>query len=320
MSGSHDTSSTKHDGVNMKPVTAYRFAAASIGALAVFLSLDAFGVFDADAQELSSADRITVSRSGEDLGASVVYIPGLATPGAVYAPLVEQQADWDNHVVTLNGFGGGTEAPAALESVVEGAASEVAAYLEAENLEDVILVGHSMGAQVALLTAGSTSDRVAHVVVVDSAPFFSGLMQPGVTEEMMAPQAAAIRQQMSAMPREAYLQMMAQGLRVQSITEDGKAQVMAWIEQADQRTVAAATAEIMATDFAPRLSAVQAPVTLLYAEFPEMAPEQIRQMFVSQYEGRVELEARGVADSRHFIMLDQPERFSAEIERVVEGD
>lgn len=304
----------------MKSVTACRFVAASVGAMAIFLSLDAFGVFDADAQALSSADRITISRSGADHGASVVYIPGLATPGAVYAPLVEQQADWDNHVVTLNGFGGGTEAPTALENVVEGAAFDVVAYLEAENLEDVVLVGHSMGAQVALLAAGASSDRVAHVVVVDSAPFFAGLMQPGVTPEMMAPQAAAIRQQMSVLPRDAYLGMMAQGLRVQSMTSEGQAQVMAWIEQADQRAVAAATAEIMETDFAPRLEAVQAPVTLLYAEFPEMDPAVIRQMFVSQYEGWVDLDARGVADSRHFIMLDQPERFADEIARVVEGE
>lgn len=272
------------------------------------------------ANQARAEDRVVVERSGAAQGASVVYIPGLATPGAVYAPTVEHHSDWDNHVVTLAGFGGETQAPASLENVVEGAALDIAAYLEAENLEDVVLVGHSMGAQVALLTAGAAADRVAHVVVVDSAPFFAGLMQPGVTPEMMAPQAAAMRQQMSAMPREAYLGMMAQGLRVQSMTPEGQSQVMSWIEGADQSAVAVATAELMATDFAPRLADVEAPVTLLYAEFPEMAPEQIRQMFVAQYDGHVDLEARGVADSRHFIMLDQPERFVEEIERVVEGD
>lgn len=316
----HDISSLLPDGVNMKPVIAYRLASASLGALAIVLSLDGFGVFDAGAQALSASDRVVIERSGADHGASVVYIPGLATPGAVYGPTVVRHSDWDNHVVTLNGFGGGTEAPQALENVVEGAALDIAAYLEAENIDDVVLVGHSMGAQVALLTAGAAADRVSHVVVVDSAPFFSGLMQPGVTPEMMAPQAAAFVQQISALPREAYLGMMAQGLRVQSMTQDGQAQVMDWIEGADQTSVAIATAELMAIDFAPRLTDVEAPVTLLYAEFPEMAPEQIRAMFMAQYEGKVDIEARGVADSRHFIMLDQPERFAEEIERVVEGD
>ncbi|WP_440959444.1 alpha/beta fold hydrolase [Oceanicaulis sp. LC35] len=272
------------------------------------------------ANQARAEDRVVVERSGAEQGASVVYIPGLATPGAVYGPTVERHSDWDNHVVTLKGFGGGAQAPEALENVVEGAALDIAAYLETENLQDVVLVGHSMGAQVALLTAGAASDRVAHVMVVDSAPFLTGLMQPGATPDMMAPQADAIRQQMSNLPRDAYLGMMAQGLYVQSITTEGQAQVMSWIEGADQMAVAAATAELMSTDFAPYLADVQAPVTLLYAEFPEMAPEQIRQMFVSQYEGKVELEARGVADSRHFIMLDQPERFAEEIERVVEGD
>ncbi len=303
----------------MKPVTAYRFVAAITGAFAIFLSLQAFGVFGARAQGQTAESRIEVSRSGSDHGASVLYIPGLTTPGAVYDPMVEQHTDWDNHVVTVAGFGGGTEAPDSLDNMVEGAAMDIAAYLEAENLDDVVLVGHSMGAQIALVAAGAASDRVAHVVVVDSAPFLTGLMQPGATPDMMAPQADAIRQQMSNLPRDAYLGMMAQGLYVQSITAEGQAQVMSWIEGADQMAVAAATAELMSTDFAPYLADVQAPVTLLYAEFPEMAPEQIRQMFVSQYEGKVELEARGVPDSRHFIMLDQPERFSAEIERVVEG-
>ena len=272
------------------------------------------------ANQARAEDRVVVERSGAEQGARVVYIPGLATPGAVYGPTVERHSDWDNHVVTLKGFGGDTQAPEELDNVVEGAALDIAAYLESENLQDVVLVGHSMGAQVALLTAGAAADRVSHVVVVDSAPFFAGLMQPGVTPDMMAPQAAAMRQQMSAMPRDAYLGMMAQGLRVQSMTQDGQAQVLRWIEGADQATVATATAELMSTDFAPWLAEVEAPVTLLYAEFPEMAPEQIRSMFVRQYEGKVDLEARGVADSRHFIMLDQPESFYAEIERVVEGD
>ena len=270
-------------------------------------------------QARAQQDRIQVLRSGAETGASVLYIPGLATPGEVYEGVVGAHGDWDNHVVTLSGFGG-EPAPDTLDPFVEGAALGVASYIEEQGLENVVLVGHSMGAQVALLTAGYAPDQVSDVIVVDSAPFFAGLMQPGVTPEMMAPQAAAIRQQMSALPRDAYLGMMAQGLRVQSMTEQGQAQVMAWIEQADQRAVAVATAELMATDFAPRLSAVQAPVTLLYAEFPEMEPAVIRQMFVSQYEGRVDLEARGVADSRHFIMLDQPERFAEEVARVVVGD
>lgn len=304
----------------MKPVTAYRFAAAVLGVFAVFLSLQAFGVFRAEAEEVWSADRITVERTGSGQGPSVVYIPGLATPGEVYARLVESQPGWDNHVVTLRGFGGDAEAPDSLDDLVEGAALDIAAYLEAASIDNVVLVGHSMGAQVALVAAGEATDRVSHVVAVDSAPFFAGLMQPGATPEMMAPQAQAIRQQMSAMPRDAYLGMMAQGLRVQSMGADNQGQVMAWIEGADQATVAAATAELMSTDFAPELADVEAPVTLLYAEFPELAPAQIRQMFVSQYEDYIDVEARGVADSRHFIMLDQPERFSAEIERVVEGD
>ena len=317
MSGRHDITSIQPDGVNMKPVTACRLVAFVLGVFSIFLSLQAFGVFRAEGAEPWTSDRVTVSQTGDPSGPTVVYVPGLASPSEVFAPFA--RSDLDNHLVTLAGFGG-IEPPENLQPFVEPASQAIADYLVAHALDDVVLVGHSMGAQVALLVAGYAPERISNVVVVDSAPFFAGLMQPGVTLEMMAPQAAAIRQQMSAMPRDAYLGMMAQGLRVQSMTEDGQAQVMAWIEQADQQAVAAATAELMETDFAPRLEAVQAPVTLLYAEFPEMEPSAIRQMFVSQYEGRLDLEARGVADSRHFIMLDQPERFADELARVVEGD
>ncbi len=225
------------------------------------------------ANQARAEDRVVVERSGAEQGASVVYIPGLATPGAVYGPTVERHSDWDNHVVTLKGFGGDTQAPEELDNVVEGAALDIAAYLESENLQDVVLVGHSMGAQVALLTAGAAADRVSHVVVVDSAPS-SQADAAGRNPGHDGAASAAMRQQMSAMPRDAYLGMMAQGLRVQSMTQDGQAQVMRWIEGADQATVATATAELMSTDFAPWLAEVEAPVTLLYAEFPEMRPSR----------------------------------------------
>jgi len=94
--------------------------------------------------------RVQVSRSGDPHAASVVYVPGLATPGAVYDAFVSEHQGWDNHVVTLAGFGR-TPAPDPLQPFVEGAAEALARYLDRENIEDAVLVGHSMGAQIALI-------------------------------------------------------------------------------------------------------------------------------------------------------------------------
>lgn len=263
-------------------------------------------------------DRLSVVRSGDPEGPAVVFVPGLATPGAVFEDAAATLDGADAHLVTLAGFGG-THAPVDVDPFIEPAAAALSAYMEEQDLRGAVLVGHSLGGQVALIAAGQAPDRVAHVLLVDSAPFFAGLMQPGADPAEVTARRDQMIAQMSAMPREAFLSMMRNGLPAQAAGEDAQARIYGWVEASDQTAVAVASSEIFAGDLRPHLDAVEAPVTLVYPQSGVMDPAVVAERYRAQYERLGRFEMRPVADSRHFVMLDQPERFAEELARVVEG-
>ncbi|OLF72228.1 hypothetical protein AWH62_10310 [Maricaulis sp. W15] len=257
---------------------------------------------------------VQIERFGSPAGRDVILVPGLATPGEVWADTVAALGDdVDAHVVTLAGFGDVPAVPRGEAGVVGGAIADLTTWLESEGGEGAVLIGHSMGAQIALQVAAELPDRVDAVIVVDSAPFFARLFNPAITTDQAAAYAAGMSGQMAAAPREQFLAMSRQGLAVQSITADGQAQVMGWMEQADQSVVAAAMGEVMGTDFSPVLPRVSAPVTILFAtsEGMPVSPAELESLYADQYGALADHELRRIDGSRHFIMLDQPDAFQA---------
>lgn len=282
-------------------------------AIAVGLAAALAGAYSAVA-----SDRLTVERAGAPDGPAVVFVPGLGTPSEVFEPFAAALQDADAHLVTLAGFGG-APAPEALDPFLGPAADALVEHLNAAGVSDAVLVGHSLGGQVALMAAGRAPDRVAHVLLIDSAPFFAGLMQPGADPAAVTARRDAMAAQMAAMPREAFLAMIRQGLPIQAQAPEHQARVMGWVEASDQRAVAVASAEIFAGDLRSHLDAVRAPVTLVYPQTPGFDPAEIARRYAAQYERLERFDMRPVADSRHFVMLDQPERFAEELERVLNG-
>jgi len=264
-------------------------------------------------------DRLTVERDGDGDGPTVVFIPGLATPGAVFEAAAASAPGADSHIVTLAGFGG-SQLPETIDPFIEPAAVALADYLQAEAITDAVLVGHSLGGQVALIAAGAAADRVSHIVLVDSAPFFAGLQQPGADPDTVTARRDMMINQMAGMEREAFLAMMRQGLPAQAASETAQARIYDWVAASDQDAVAVAAAEIFAGDLRHHLDAVRAPVTLVYPLGGMLDPDEVARRYRAQYERLDRFEMRAVDDSRHFVMLDQPERFHGELARIIGGD
>lgn len=270
-----------------------------------------------EAQELTTLE---IERAGSSDGRTVVFIPGLATPGEVWDGTAAALGDdIDAHIVTLAGFGDVPAVPRGEAGVIGSAVTDLDDWLEAEGLSDVVLVGHSMGAQIALQLAALAPERVGDVVVVDSAPFFARLFNPAITAEQAANYAAGLSGQMAAAPREQFLAMSRQGLRVQSITVEGQAQVFSWMEQADQAVASTAMGEVMGTDYSPVLPQVVSPVTVMFAwsEGSPVSADQLESVYATQYAGLASLDLQRIDGSRHFIMLDQPDVFRAALGAVI---
>lgn len=283
------------------------------GWVAIIVAILVANIGDADGQE-----RFTVSRSGDPAAQSVILIPGLATSGDVWTQTVgELGASADIHVVSVAGFG--RVATVGQGAFIHPVVVELGTYIDAEGLHDVILVGHSLGGQIALQVAAAHPDVVSRVLVVDSAPFYARLFNPAVTAEQAAAYGQSLATQMSAMSREQFLASSRQGLAIQSISEEGQAQVLAYIEASDQQAVARAMGEIAGSDFRPVLDDVTARVTILtaWADPSPVTAERLQAMYVDQYSRLANAQVKVIAGARHFIMLDQPEAFMIELRSVL---
>jgi len=271
------------------------------------------------AAEASGQETLQVERAGMAGARTVILVPGLATPGAVWDGTVAQfENAADMHVVTLAGFGG--VAPAERSAgVIETAVNDLAALIDREELTDAVIVGHSMGGQIALQLAAARPGAVTDVVVVDSAPFFARLFNPAITADQAAAFGQATAAQMAAMDRDTYLAQSRMGLPIQSITAEGQAQVMAWVEASDPATVATAFGEVAGSDFSPVLADVAADVTVLVAWAPgaPVGAEALAGVYASQYAGLESVEVDVIEGSRHFIMLDQPDAFGERLAAVI---
>lgn len=266
-----------------------------------------------------TGSRFVVERRGVSGARPVVFIPGLASAGAVWdgaaASIVDRH---DLHIVTLAGL----PAVDPTGPFIERAVGALADYLDEEGLQDVVLVGHSMGAQIALQLAAARPDAVGQILVVDSAPFYAALFNPTMTPEAAAQYGAALRMQMAGTPREQYLSFARQGIAMQSITESGQKQVMGYMEASDQAAVAQAMGEVAGSDYRPMLAKVRAPVTVLaaWSDGAPLSSDQLRALYEDQYAGLADVDIRIIANSRHFIMLDQPDAFADALGRVLRDD
>lgn len=262
-----------------------------------------------------ASDRFSVERAGDPAGQTVVFIPGLGTPAEVWTDTARSVSNTDTRLVTVAGFGGSPATGAPADRLLAAVSADLAAWLEDEGIENALLVGHSLGAQIALQTAAAAPGRVAGVLVVDSAPYFPGLMNPGADPAQAAAFGPVMRAQMESATDEAFTAMSMQGLAVQAASAEAQAQVLAWVQASDRAVFAQAAAEALSGDFRPGLAGVAAPVRVLVAHsaVTPVPAGVLHTMFEAQYAGLQRVDITLVGDSRHFMMLDQPAAFAAEL-------
>ncbi|MCQ8183972.1 alpha/beta fold hydrolase [Parvularcula maris] len=287
------------------------FAAAVGIAVALWVSADA------KLRAHPPGGRVMVEAEGT--GPDVVLIPGLMSTPAVFEDTMSSLRI-ARHEVTAKGFGG-TEAPDDLSAFVEPLANDLAAYLRSEEVEEAVLVGHSMGGVAAMLTAGR-SRRISHVVIVDSVPFLAGLFNPNATPDGAAGSRELQRRQLDTLSPEAWLGMAKQGLSRQAMTEESQSKVFADVQTADTAAAKTAFLELMTTDYSAAFQKVDVPVTVLVPFDPSIGfpREAVLSRYEAQYRDMTNVEFRVIEPSRHFIMLDAPDAFRKEIERVLEGE
>src|SRR5690606_34210455 len=112
-------------------------------------------------------------------GNPVLFLPGFTTPGSVWQETIDNlDEEAESHVVSYAGFNGIEPIDTPWYSSLK---AELIRYIEKEKLNNVSIIGHSMGGMLAVDIAASLPDRVDKLILVDAIPCMRELMMPGVS-------------------------------------------------------------------------------------------------------------------------------------------
>jgi pimeloyl-ACP methyl ester carboxylesterase len=306
------------------------FAASSASANSVSKdSGKSCSIADAGVRDGAKADgkRFSVMIEGPDAKDvhDIILIPGLSTPRDVWDRTVTGLAGcYRIHTVQIRGFGDdagiNAEGPL-LEPFVKELADYIDDEITGKGRGKPVIVGHSLGGLSAIMIGARHPDLPSGIFVVDALPFIGTLFNPAATVETVRPQAVA----MAAMMRGSYGKAQPEPKDADpgansmagfySNSGAGRTAVARWTRTSDPRVTAQALYDDMTTDMRSELPTIKAPLGLLYAQDDSaVTPEAAEKTFVPQYAGTPVFDARMVSGSRHFIMLDQPEKFAEELE------
>lgn len=259
---------------------------------------------------------LAVERLGQ--GPPVLLIPGLASGSWVWRDTAPRLAERHAvYLVTLPGFDG--RVPVA-GTTLESLRADLLALLEREKLREAALVGHSIGGTLSLAFAAEHPDRVSGVVSVDGLPVFPGTERAPDRKAL----AEAIRAQIGSQSREQFVAYNLAYMRTIGCLEEAvAAELAALTARSDVGATADFAAQVMALDLRPKLSAIQAPVTVISPfHAPDFQGWGLDEAGKTDYyrqllPGIKRLEVVSIAPARHFLMFDQPGKFAEALDRAL---
>jgi pimeloyl-ACP methyl ester carboxylesterase len=268
--------------------------------------------FIAKAESIS--ERITVSVRGD--GPDVVLIPGLACSNAVWDATPKQlEGKFRLHLVQVAGFAGSAPRANAQGPIIQPVVDALDAYIKTNKLKAPKVIGHSLGGLMGLMLADQHPEDVGKLMIVDSLPFFPVLFGANNATDA-APQAASMRDTILNETQDAYAEGEREFLRVLVKSPEGLKAVVGWAVASDKSVVARAMYEDMTTDMRPKLPEIKTPVTMLYPwdSASGFSKEDVDKLYHENFASLPSKTLVRIDNSFHFIMLDQPEKFAAQVD------
>jgi pimeloyl-ACP methyl ester carboxylesterase len=252
----------------------------------------------------STSFQVEISGNGQP----VLYLPGFTVPGSFWQETIDQlQLNRKSYHFTYAGFNGTAPIPMPWYDTVK---QDLIQYIETEKLTDIILIGHSMGGNLALDIATALPERIEKMVIVDSLPCMRAVMMPNVAAENLFYESPYNQQllNMEATSFEKY----AQGIAGNMVNALDKKEVLTqWILKADRKTFVYGYTDLLKLDQREQLNKINTPTLVLAASFP--SADTSKKVMEEQFLGLAKKQIAIATNSRHFIMYDQPQWYIEQI-------
>ena len=294
----------------------YLFAATALLAIAAPMPAAAAAPAPATAQASAEVrlDHISIVKRGR--GSPVVLIPGLASPRESWEQVTGALvAKHSVYLVQVNGFGGDAPGANLRPGVLDGIVADLSAYLAKEKIGPVKLAGHSMGGLAALMFARAHPAQVDGLMIVDALPYFPVLLARGGPE----PTPAQV-EPIAKMMRDTVIARFGKPIDPASIKNDvdamalkpaSRVRMAQFAARADPRVTGQLLYEDMSTDLRPALKDLALPITVVVPWSDSgFGKERTLAFYRRQFAAAPNINFVDIADSGHFVMLDQPKAFA----------
>lgn len=243
---------------------------------------------------------IQVATSGE--GTPILFLPGFTTPGSVWNETVDNlNGSFETHVVSYAGFNGMASIGTPWYAPIKQALID---YVKQEDLNNLTIIGHSMGGNLATELAAELNEEVTGLILVDALPCMRDLMMPGVPASSLQYD-SPYNNQMLNMPDDAFKNVAATMASNMTNNQEKVDLIASWSIAADRKTYVYGYTDLLKLDLRPQLTGITTQTLILGATFPSR--EMAQQTFEKQYANLKNKAIELADDSKHFIMFDQPE-------------
>ncbi|MEO9946263.1 alpha/beta hydrolase [Paraglaciecola sp.] len=240
------------------------------------------------------------------IGKPIILIPGISSSADVWEDTIDRLSDrYQLHALSLAGFAG--VKPAAPQSVganyLEFQKNAILEYIRVNQLEEVVIVGHSLGGTLALWLATEQHPQISAVINIDGLPALGALLGSQQASSSDAPRSFDPKSLVKSMAN----------------NEAWHEQMLKDMMTSDPMTSGRAFGELMQLDIRDKLSQIERPVLTIAAPAqaaPYASFESTKNNYLTQL-ANIPQKFKHMAyakTAKHFVMADEPEWMIEQIE------
>lgn len=243
------------------------------------------------------------------VGPVLVFIPGLNSGTETFRATCDHfQKNYQCHLLQLPGFAGQPAKPGVQSEFLIPMRDEVLAYIDANKLRKVTLVGHSLGGTLSLMLALKAPELIDKIIIVDALPFYPAIQNPALTAELMRPQAEQMRTMMNNQSASDYAKNAAANMQGMSNNPARLPLLIEWSNTSDRTTTTQAMFDLMTTDLRSDIAAIKQPTLVLGAWAAYKAygstKDSTTGIYTLQYEKLKNVDIRLSDTGYHFLTWD----------------
>lgn len=254
-----------------------------------------------------------VEKSGK--GDPILLFPGFACTSEVFEDIIKVLAgDYEVHAFTFAGFG---EVPPISFPWLPQIKTDIETYVVANNLNNPIIIGHSLGGTLGLWLV-SESDVYSKLVVIDALPAMGALMMVDYDSATIGYD-NPYNDQVLDMNEEDFRKMAMQSASYMTRNMEKQQLISDWMLKSDRKTYVYGYTDLLKLDLRDSLNKIKTPVYILAATEP-YGKEIAEMNYKKQYQNLADYKLKFAEGSGHFIMYDQPKWFKDQIQNALKNN